>query len=109
APSRTEATEEIAVRTRVELRAGEPFVRLSLDFDNRCADHRVRLHVPLPEQAAVSHAEGQFAVVTRGLTAEGGCGEGPLPTFPASSWGAAWGVAGLLWTVPRDGATWRRA
>ncbi|HLU74684.1 MAG TPA: glycoside hydrolase family 38 C-terminal domain-containing protein [Nonomuraea sp.] len=96
APSRTEATEEIAVRTRVELRAGEPFVRLSLDFDNRCADHRVRLHVPLPEQAAVSHAEGQFAVVTRGLTAEGGCGEEPLPTFPASSWVAAGGVAVLL-------------
>ncbi|WP_049564838.1 glycoside hydrolase family 38 C-terminal domain-containing protein [Nonomuraea sp. SBT364] len=96
AQTRTEVTEEIAVRTRVELRAGEPFARLTVEFDNRCADHRVRLHVPLPERAAESHAEGQFAVVTRGLGAEGGCGEEPLPTFPASSWVAAGGVAALL-------------
>ncbi|NJP95727.1 alpha-mannosidase [Nonomuraea sp. FMUSA5-5] len=97
-PAGTRATrmEEITVTTRVELRAGEPFVRLRVDFDNRCADHRVRLHVPLPQPATCSHAEGQFAVVTRGLTAEGGCGETPLPTFPASSWVAAGGVAALL-------------
>jgi mannosylglycerate hydrolase len=96
AGSRTSRTEEILVTTRVELRAGEPYVRLRVDFDNRCADHRVRLHVPLPAAAAESHAEGQFAVVTRGLTAEPGCGETPLPTFPASSWVAAGGVAALL-------------
>ncbi|NUW37983.1 alpha-mannosidase [Nonomuraea sp. SMC257] len=110
APARTEATEEIVVDTRVELRVGEPFVRLRVEFDNRCADHRVRLHVPLPESASVSHAEGQFAVVTRGLTAEGGCGEEPLPTFPASSWVAAGGVAALLEHVTEyelvDGSAW---
>ncbi|GAA2206316.1 hypothetical protein GCM10009850_017740 [Nonomuraea monospora] len=88
--------EEIVLTTRVELRSGEPFVRLGITFDNRCDDHRVRLHVPLPRPAARSYAEGQFAVVTRGLTAEGGCGETPLPTFPASSWVAAGGVAALL-------------
>jgi alpha-mannosidase len=96
APSRSLRTEEIVVTTRVELRAGEPYVRLRVEFDNRCADHRVRLHVPLPAPATESHAEGQFAVVTRGLTSEGGCGETPLPTFPASSWVAAGGVAALL-------------
>ncbi|WP_219466243.1 glycoside hydrolase family 38 C-terminal domain-containing protein [Nonomuraea rhizosphaerae] len=96
APSRTDETEETVVDTRVELRAGEPYVRLHVSFDNRCSDHRVRLHVPLPAAAAESHAEGQFAVVTRGLTSEGGCGETPLPTFPASSWVAAGGVAALL-------------
>ena len=96
AASRSRVTEEIVVDTRVELRAGEPYVRLHVEFDNRCADHRVRLHVPLPAPATASHAEGQFAVVTRGLTAEGGCGEEPLPTFPASSWVAAGGVAALL-------------
>ncbi|TMR92660.1 glycoside hydrolase family 38 C-terminal domain-containing protein [Nonomuraea basaltis] len=94
--SRTLRTEEILVTTRVELRAGEPYVRLHVEFDNRCADHRVRLHVPLPVAASESYAEGQFAVVTRGLTSEGGCGETPLPTFPASSWVAAGGVAALL-------------
>ncbi|MEV4573266.1 glycoside hydrolase family 38 C-terminal domain-containing protein [Nonomuraea jabiensis] len=96
APSRAPRTEEIVVTTRVELRAGEPYVRLRVEFDNRCDDHRVRLHVPLPAPATESHAEGQFAVVTRGLTSEGGCGETPLPTFPASSWVAAGGVAALL-------------
>ncbi|MFI6742370.1 glycoside hydrolase family 38 C-terminal domain-containing protein [Nonomuraea sp. NPDC050451] len=96
APSRSLRTEEIVVTTRVELRAGEPYARLRVEFDNRCADHRVRLHVPLPTPATESHAEGQFAVVTRGLTSEGGCGETPLPTFPASSWVAAGGVAALL-------------
>ncbi|MEW9555210.1 glycoside hydrolase family 38 C-terminal domain-containing protein [Nonomuraea sp. NPDC050783] len=96
APSRAARTEEIRVSTRVELRAGEPYVRLALQFDNRCADHRVRLHVPLPGPATESYAEGQFAVVTRGLSAEPGCGETPLPTFPASSWVAAGGVAALL-------------
>ncbi|MBF8185878.1 alpha-mannosidase [Nonomuraea sp. K274] len=96
AAARTARTEEIVVTTRVELRAGEPYVRLNVEFDNRCADHRVRLHVPLPSKASQSYAEGQFAVVTRGLTAEAGCGETPLPTFPASSWVAAGGVAALL-------------
>ncbi|MFG1682056.1 alpha-mannosidase [Nonomuraea sp. NPDC049269] len=96
AAARTETTEEIVVDTRVELRAGEPYVRLHVSFDNRCSDHRVRLHVPVPAQAAASYAEGQFAVVTRGLTAEPGCGEEPLPTFPASGWVAAGGVAALL-------------
>lgn len=95
-PGRGDAEVEVVVDTRVELRAGEPFVRLHVEFDNRCADHRVRLHVPLPSSATESHAEGQFAVVTRGLTAEGGCGEMPLPTFPASSWVAAGGMAALL-------------
>ncbi|MFD1935284.1 alpha-mannosidase [Nonomuraea mangrovi] len=94
--ARTEDVESVVVTTRVELRAGEPYVRLHVEFDNRCADHRVRLHVPLAEAAGTSFAEGQFAVVERGLTAEGGCGETPLATFPASSWVAAGGVAALL-------------
>ncbi|MFB4281242.1 MULTISPECIES: glycoside hydrolase family 38 N-terminal domain-containing protein [unclassified Nonomuraea] len=96
AMTRSSQMEDITVTTQVELRAGEPFVRLRVEFDNRCDDHRVRLHVPLPSAATHSYAEGQFAVVTRGLTSEGGCGETPLPTFPASSWVAAGGVAALL-------------
>ncbi|WP_067826007.1 glycoside hydrolase family 38 C-terminal domain-containing protein [Actinomadura kijaniata] len=94
--ARSEATERTAVVTRVELRAGEPFLRLGVAFDNRCADHRVRLHLPLPRRAGSSFAEGQFAVVERGLTAEGGFGERPVPTFPASGFVAAGGLAALL-------------
>jgi mannosylglycerate hydrolase len=94
--ARSAATEPATVAMRVELRAGEPFVRLGLEIDNRSADHRVRLHVPTARPAATSHAEGQFAVVERGTTAEGGrSGEHPLPTFPAHGFVDA-GGAGLL-------------
>jgi mannosylglycerate hydrolase len=84
------------VTTAVELRAGEPFCRLRVSFDNPRGDHRVRFHVPLPKPATASAAEGQFAVVERGLEAEGGFGEHPLPTFPAYGFVAAGGVAVLL-------------
>lgn len=83
-------------RTVVELRDGEPFCRLTVAFDNDRPDHRTRLHVPLARTATHSYAEGQFAVVARGLTAEGGHGEVPLPTFPAYSFVDAGGVAVLL-------------
>ena len=90
--------ERAAGRTvlRAELRAGEPFLRLRVEVDNPCRDHRLRLHVPLAGPATHSSAEGQFAVVERGTTAEGGHGEVPLPTFPASGFVDAGGVAVLL-------------
>jgi alpha-mannosidase len=84
------------VAMHVELRADEPFVRVRVTFDNPADDQRVRLHVPLRQQASHSYAEGQYAVVRRGLVAEGGHGEVPLPTFPASSFVSAGGVAVLL-------------
>jgi alpha-mannosidase len=87
---------EVEVTTSVELRAGEPFCRLGVSFDNPLSDHRVRFHVPLAEPAERSAAEGQFAVVERGLTAEGGHGEVPLPTFPARGFVDAGGVGVLL-------------
>ncbi|TDB93227.1 glycoside hydrolase family 38 C-terminal domain-containing protein [Actinomadura sp. 7K534] len=96
ADARSAAEEDVTVTTRAELRAGEPFLRLRVTFDNRCEDHRVRLHLPLPRRAATSFAEGQFAVTERGLTAEGGFGERPVPTFPASAFAAAGGLAVLL-------------
>lgn len=96
ADGRSTDVEPTVVTSRVELRAGEPFARLRVSFDNRSDDHRVRLHLPLPEQASSSFAEGQFAVVERGLTAEEGFGEEALPTFPASSFVAAGGLGVLL-------------
>jgi mannosylglycerate hydrolase len=92
------SAERATVRTvtRVELRTGEPFVRLRVSFDNPCRDHRVRLHVPLARPAASSFAEGQFAVVERGTSAEGGHGEVPLATFPARGFVDAGGAAVLL-------------
>ncbi|WP_248963114.1 alpha-mannosidase [Sphaerisporangium perillae] len=94
--ARSREDAEVAVTTRVELRAGEPFARLATTFHNPCRDHRVRWHASLPRPAAESFAGGQYAVVRRGLTGEGGCGEEPLPTFPASGFVAAGGLAVLL-------------
>ena len=93
---RSNETAEETVATILELRAGEPFVRVRVAFDNACRDHRLRIHVPLPRRASASHAEGQFAVMERGLRAEGGHGETGLPTFPASGFVDAGGVAVLL-------------
>ncbi len=94
--TRTAENATTRVTMEVELRADEPFVRLRLAFDNASRDHRVRFHVPLPGRADRSYAEGQFAIVERGLTMEGGHGEHPLPTFPAHGFVAADGAVVLL-------------
>ena len=94
--ARSDKTVETSVDMRVELRAGEGFVRIVLEFDNQADDHRLRFHLPLARQTDHSSAEGQYAVVERGLTAEAGHGEVPLPTFPAYGWVDAGGVAVLL-------------
>ena len=94
--ARSDDTRRVITDTTVELRAGEPFVRLDIAFDNPCDDHRVRLHIPVPSVADKSHAAGQFGVTTRGLDVESGHGEYPLATFPASSFVAVAGVAALL-------------
>jgi hypothetical protein len=93
---RSEASEATSVSMHVELRAGEPFVRLHLEWQNVTRDHRLRLHVPTAEPAAASYAQGQLAVVERGRTAEAGpVGEYPLATFPAERFVDAGGVAVL--------------
>lgn len=94
--ARSQGTVPTDVTTTYEVRAGEPFVRVRVEFENRSRDHRLRWHVPLPRAATVSAAEGQFAVVERGLTMEGGHGEVPLPTYPARGFVHAAGVSLLF-------------
>jgi mannosylglycerate hydrolase len=94
--ARTEEAVSTEVVTEVELRAGEPFVRVAVSFENRADDHRVRFHLPLPRATEHSSAEGQFAVVQRGAEPEGGYHEEPLATFPAHGWVDAGGMAVLL-------------
>ncbi len=93
---RTPETVTTPATTTVELRADEPFVRIRVEIENASVDHRVRFHVPLSGGARSSRAEGQFAIVQRGLTMEGGHGEVPLPTFPAHGFVIAGSVAALL-------------
>ena len=84
--------QRIEVVTDVELRAGEDVVRVTAGFDNRCRDHRLRAVFPLPSVATSSRAECAFALVERGLEAEGGPHEYPLPTFPSRRFVSAGGL-----------------
>jgi mannosylglycerate hydrolase len=81
--SRAATMFEAAVRTTIELRAGDLVVAVEVEIDNRSRDHRLRAHFPLPAPVDGSEAECAFAVVRRGLEAEGGPSEHGLPTFPA--------------------------
>lgn len=84
------------VATELELRADEPFVRVRIAFDNASRDHRLRWHIPLPAPVTGSAAEGQFAVVERGLVQEGGHGEVPYPAYPAVGFVSVTGCSVLL-------------
>ncbi len=82
----------INVHTTVELRAGERLVRVSHAFVNRARDHRLRAWIPLRHPAVSSEAECAFAIVTRGLEAQGGPTELGLPTYPSRRFVRAGGV-----------------
>jgi hypothetical protein len=84
--------EQVRVTTDLEVRAGERLARVTTTFDNRCRDHRLRTWLPLPRQASSSRAECAFAVVERGLVAEGGAHEVGLPTFPSRRFVTAGGL-----------------
>ena len=48
------------VDTDVELRADEPVVRVTTSFVNPSGDHRLRVHLPLPDPASQSQAESRL-------------------------------------------------
>ncbi|MBS1848890.1 MAG: hypothetical protein JST73_11490 [Actinobacteria bacterium] len=80
------------VETELELCVDDAFVRVTTSFDNRSRDHRVRAHFPLAAATDHSDAECAFAVVRRGLHAEGGPSEPALATFPSRRFVAAGGL-----------------
>jgi mannosylglycerate hydrolase len=86
------------VHTVLELRAGERALRVKVTVENRSRDHRLRAHFPLPAPATGSRAECAFGTVARGLDAEGGPTEAPLPTYPAQRFVQAGGI-----TLVHDG------
>jgi alpha-mannosidase len=71
------------ITTVLELRAGEPWVRVSHQWDNQSRDHRVRALLPLPHPSATSGAECAFGVVERQLRGEGGPMERAMGTYPS--------------------------
>ncbi len=88
----------VTVTTTLELRADEAALRVTTSFRNPARDHRLRVHLPLPRPAAGSEAECAFAVVERGLEAEGRPDEFGLPTFPSRRFVSAGGL-----TVAHEG------
>jgi hypothetical protein len=99
----------VEVFTRLELRAGERLLRVETSFDNPSRDHRLRAWFPLATATDTSRAECAFAIVERGLEAEGGPHERPLPTFPSRRFVQAGGLTvvheGLLEYEVVDGGT----
>ncbi len=83
---------DVTVETLIELHAGDRLARVTVELDNQCLDHRVRAWFPLPIPAMSSAAECAFAIVERGLTAEGGPTEIGLPTFPSRRFVRAGGL-----------------
>ncbi|HXQ62682.1 MAG TPA: hypothetical protein VN796_10130 [Acidimicrobiales bacterium] len=97
--SRTRSGERtVEVTTTVEVRADERIVRVVTGFVNPSRDHRLRVHLPLPEPAQHSEAECAFAIVRRGLETEGRPDEFGLPTFPSRRFVTAGGL-----TVAHEG------
>ncbi|MGE0878102.1 MAG: glycoside hydrolase family 38 C-terminal domain-containing protein [Acidimicrobiia bacterium] len=78
--------------TTLTLSSGDGTVHVECEIDNRARDHRLRAWFPLPESAASSRAECAFAVVERGLDAEGGATEVALATFPSRRFVQAGGL-----------------
>jgi alpha-mannosidase len=75
--------EGIRVTGRAVRAAGEPVVTLEGTIRNERPDHRLRLHVALPEPARSAIAGAPFELVERPLVGEGGEGERASPTWPA--------------------------
>jgi alpha-mannosidase len=82
----------VTLQTVIEVRAGEDFVRVTTTIDNQARDHRLRVGFWLPEPTDHSEAECAFAVVQRGLEAEGGPTERPMATFPSRRFVRAGGL-----------------
>ncbi len=80
------------VVTTLELRADEEFVRVEVEIDQRCRDHRLRVHFPLPSRCDHSVAECAYAQVRRPLHAEGGPNEWGVATFPSRRFVRAGGL-----------------
>jgi len=83
---------EASIVTRVSVIADSPTVEVQSSVLNQARDHRLRIHLPLAEPTEHSDAECAFAVVRRGLSAEGRSEEFGLPTFPSRRFVAAGGL-----------------
>jgi mannosylglycerate hydrolase len=93
---------EASFRLRIELRSGEPFVRLSLEILNRGIDRRIRARFPAGAAGASVVAGSAFGMELRGAGApkRDSPAERPVPTAPAHRYVAASSGSGLALLVP---------
>jgi alpha-mannosidase len=75
--------EGLRVDVRVSRHADEPFFRLHGIIQNEREDHRLRLHVELPNATDRAVAGAPFELVDRPLVGEGSSIETASPTWPA--------------------------
>lgn len=83
--SRSSHNVAVPITTRVTLAAGVPRCDIQTTVVNAARDHRLRVLVPTPIQAAHSFAEGHYDVVQRDLALPADTAdwvEQPQPTFP---------------------------
>ena len=81
----------------LELRDGEPFLRLMLDCDNRGRDRRLRLRFPLGRPRGPAAAGSAFVVERRAQERDpGGGAEHSVSTAPAQRYVAAAGSRGAI-------------
>ena len=74
---------QLRILLRIVRRADEPFLRLEGAIHNERPDHRLRLHIGLPDPVDGSLAGAPFELVPRPLVGEGGEGETASATWPA--------------------------
>jgi alpha-mannosidase len=80
---------ELPITTRVSLLPGIRRVEIETTVDNQAADHRLRVHFPLPVAVDGFEAEGHFDVLRRSLdlpTDTEGWVEQPVGTHPQRRW-----------------------
>lgn len=95
--TRSARTVPLVTETTVELREGEDFLRVGIEYVNTASDHRLRVLVPAGASGLdASRSAGQYGTTVRGREAEGGWGEFPLPTYPAYRFAAAGSTAVLV-------------
>ena len=89
---------DAAFRLHVELRSGEPFVRASLELENRGSDRRLRAHFPTGHPKAQIVVGAPFGWERRapGAPARHSPGEVPVATAPAHRYVAVTGKGGGL-------------
>ncbi len=97
---RSEELVELPITTRISLIPGVRRVAVETTVENRAADHRLRVHFPVPVRVEGFEAEGHFDVITRSLdlpTDTQDWVEQPAPTHPQRAWAdVSDGEIGLL-------------